>query len=133
MDVLVEDEKQRILDIAGSDDRPVLMMNLNRYRAGAYPNSAEYREWRNVNAQMVANVDGKILWTLPVQGQILVNGHREPLDEILAYWYPSHRNFLEMTRFEITKRNFELRQSLIDFAAVHRCEGAELPFGPGPS
>ena len=60
-------------------------------------------------------------------GHILVNGPAEPLDEILAYWYPSHQSFLEMRSFEITKRNFEIRKDLVDYAIVHRCNGENPP------
>ncbi len=125
MDTLNETEAARIAEIAAQDDRPVLMMNLNRYRPGAYPDSAEYREWRRVNAEMIANVGGRILWALPVHGQIVGNGPQQPLDEILAYWYPSHGAFLALRDLEITKRNFELRAELVEFAAVHRCDGDE--------
>ena len=70
------------------------------------------------------------LWSLPVQGQILVNGVLEPVDEILAYWYPSHRSFLNTRNHEITKRNFELRKELVDYAIIHRCSGENPPEVP---
>lgn len=127
MDTLNEDEASTIAAIAEGPDRPLLMMNLNRYRQGAYPDSASYREWRRVNAEMIGNVGGKILWTLPVKGHILTNGPAQPLDEILAYWYPSHRSFLDMRDHEITRRNFEIRQALVEFAIVHRCDGENPP------
>jgi len=44
---------------------------------------------------MIDRVSGKIIWTLPVKGQVLINGHLEALDEILAYWYPTHLSFLK--------------------------------------
>lgn len=127
MDTLIESELAVIEEIAGSDDYPVLMMNLNRYTPGSYPEGESYREWRKVNSEMIANVGGKILWSLPVQGQILVNGDLEPVDEILAYWYPSHRSFLDTRNHEITKRNFELRQELVEYAIIHRCDGESPP------
>lgn len=127
MDVLNEDEASVMLEIAGSDDYPVLMINLNRYKPGLYPDGELYQEWRKVNAEMIGNVGGKILWALPVNGHILANGPAEPLDEVLAYWYPSHQSFLDMRGFDITKRNFEIRQDLVDYAIVHRCDGSNPP------
>ena len=103
------------------------MMNLNRYTPGNFPDGVLYREWRSVNAEMIAAVGGRILWTLPVNGHILANGPAQPLDEILAYWYPSHQAFLAMRDLDVTKRNFELRQELIDYAIVHRCNGEDPP------
>lgn len=127
MDVLNEDEAKIMVEIAETADHPLLMMNLNRYAPGKFPDSTEYREWRRVNAEMIGAVGGRILWTLPVQGHILANGPGQPLDEILAYWYPSHRAFLAMRDLDATKRNFELRQALIDYAIVHRCSGENPP------
>jgi hypothetical protein len=106
------------------------MMNLNRYKPGNFPSGTLYHEWRKVNTEMIGNVGGKILWTLSVKGHILANGPEEPLDEILAYWYPSHQSFLDMRDFEIMKKNFEIRKSLIDYAIVHRCNGVNPPLLP---
>jgi hypothetical protein len=130
MDALNEHEARIMAEIAENDDHPLLMMNLNRYTEGAYPNGSLYLEWRKVNAEMIGNVGGKILWTLPVKGYILANGPEQPLDEILAYWYPSHQSFLDMRNFEVTKRNFEIRKDLVDYAIVHRCNGEDPPQRP---
>lgn len=127
MDALNEEEAKIMAEIAGSSDHQLLMMNLNRYKPGNFPDGTLYHEWRKINAEMIGNVGGKILWTLPVKGHILANGPEEPLDEILAYWYPSHQSFLDMREFEITKRNFEIRKRLIDYAIVHRCNGGNPP------
>lgn len=131
MDVLIEKEKDIIAEIAKTGDYPVLMMNFNRYKPGNFPDSSLYREWRKINAEMIGNVGGKILWTIPVMGQILVNGPIEPIDEIMAYWYPSHQSFLDIPKFEITKENFEIRKNLIDYAIIHRCSGENPPVFPG--
>ena len=133
MDILNEMEARVITGIAESGDHPLLMMNLNRYRYGAFPDSEEYLAWRQVNADMISQVGGKILWTLPVSGYILTNGPAEPLDEILAYWYPSHQSFLDLRTLAITQRNFELRQELVDYAIVHRCSGENPPVLPSRS
>ena len=121
MDVLNEDEAKIMGEIAEHHDHPLLMINLNKYKEGTYPDGSFYQEWRKVNAEMIGNVGGKILWTLPVKGHILANGPEQPLDEVLAYWYPSHQSFLDMRNFDVTKRNFEIRKDLVDYAIVHRC------------
>ena len=123
MDTLNEAEAAVMAGIAASGDFPVLMMNFNRYAPGEFPGGDAYLEWRRVNAEMIGNVGGRILWTLPVHGHILSNGPAEPIDEILAYWYPSHQSFLDMRNYDVTKQNFELRQSLVNYAIVHRCDG----------
>ena len=42
----------------------------------------------------------------PCQQARLINGNLEPLDEILAYWYPSHKAFLSMINSPHRKENF---------------------------
>ncbi len=69
---------------------------------------------------MIASDGGKNIWTLPVFGQSLVNRQHQPLDKILAYWYPSHQAFLDMIGSSDHAENFETREELIDFAVSHR-------------
>jgi hypothetical protein len=130
VDEINESEAKAIKKIAQSSDHPLLMMNLNRYTKNAFANGNLYREWREINSEMIGNVGGKIIWSLPVEGFILSNGPSEELDEILAYWYPSHECFLEMRNSEIAKKNFELRQELVEYAIVHRCNGKNPPLLP---
>ena len=127
MDNFNEDEANIMVEIAEAGDRPLLMMNLNRYKSDSFPDGPLYCEWRKINKEMIGAVGGKIIWTLPVKGYILANGPQEPLDEILAYWYPSHQCFLDMRKLEIAKKNFEIRKNLIDYAMVHRCDGENPP------
>ena len=77
MDTIRPEEIEAIREIAANENGPVLMVNCNRYKNGEYPNGELYRRWRTVNQQMLDAVDGKILWTLPVQGQPLINGNLE--------------------------------------------------------
>ena len=128
MDKVIEEERDIMSEIAESaDDCPVLMLNQNRYKQGEYPNGDLYKKWRLVNKTMIDSVDGKIIWTLPVKGQVLINGHLETLDEILAYWYPSHGAFLDMIKSPKRIENFEIRKELIEYAVIHRCDGNNPP------
>ena len=85
-----------------------------------------YTQWRQINKQMLDNSEGKLLFILPVRGQRLSNGISEQLDEIIAFWYPSHQSFLDMTKLDLFKRNGELRNQIIDWAAVYRCDPSDL-------
>ena len=127
MDTIRPEEIEAIREIAGAENGPVLMVNCNRYRIGEYPDGELYRRWRTVNQQMLDAVDGKILWTLPVQGQPLINGDLEPLDEILAYWYPSHQAFLDMATSGLKDENMEARKELVEYAIIHRVFGDNPP------
>ena len=106
-------EKMKQIAASGNDE-PLLMLNLNRYIVGEYPNGIGYIEWRKVNKQMLDASEGKLLFVLPVRGQRLSNGMSEQLDEIIGFWYPSHQSFLDMTSLDLFKRNGELRNKIID-------------------
>ena len=111
---------------ASNNDEPLLMLNLNRYIADEYPNGRLYNEWRRVNKQMLDASEGKLLCVLPVRGKRLSNGVTEDLDEVIAFWYPTHQSFLNMTKLDLFQRNGELRNQIIDWAAVYRCDGSDL-------
>jgi len=127
MDTIRPEEIETIREIAADENGPVLMVNCNRYRNEEYPHGALYRRWRTVNQEMLDAVGGKILWTLPVQGQPLINGDLEPLDEILAYWYPSHQAFLDMATSDLKDQNMEAREELVEYAIIHRVFGDNPP------
>ena len=57
---------------------------------------------------MLSNVKGRILWNLDVKGQTLINGYFQSLDEILAYWYPSHSSFLKLLDVPLRLESFEI-------------------------
>ena len=100
-------------------DSPVLMLNLNKYVPSAgYPNGELYRSYMEALDRLIAQAEARILWQVPVYGQPI---GEQPLDEILAAWYPSHRAFLSMTRFPDSDENFRLRDLCIETAVIHRC------------
>ena len=127
MDERNDIDLERMKKIAASDnDEPLLMLNLNRYIAGEYPKGKLYNEWRKVNKQMLDASEGKLLFVLPIRGKRLSNGVSEDLDEVIAFWYPTHQSFLNMTKIDLFQRNRELRNQIIDWAAVYRCDESEL-------
>ena len=127
MDERNDVDLKRMKKIAASDnDEPLLMLNLNRYIVGEYPNGKLYNEWRRVNKQMLDASEGKLLFVLPIRGKRLSNGVSEDLDEVIAFWYPTHQSFLNMTKIDLFQRNGELRNQIIDWAAVYRCDESDL-------
>ena len=128
MDSIIEKNRKNMEIIAKSDnDYPVLMINQNRYLKGEFPNGDLYLKWRSVNKKMISEVKGEVIWSLKVEAPYLINGNLEPLDEILAFWYPSHKAFLSMINSSHRKDNFELRKKLIVYAVIHRCDGRNVP------
>ena len=130
-DIINISDRAIMEEIAKTDDHPVLMINQNLYTAKAeFPDGELYKEWRAINQKMIEYGDGKILWSMPVQGQILYNGKCQTLSEILAYWYPSHQAFLSMKDAPYREENFAIRKEIIEYAIVHRCDGRNPPILP---
>ena len=128
MDIIIQKDRDEMEIIAKSEnDYPVLMINQNRYLEGEFPNGDLHSKWRSINKKMINEVKGKVIWSLKVVAPHLINGNLELLDEILVYWYPSHKAFLSMINSPYRKDNFELRKKLIVFAVIHRCDGRNVP------
>ena len=110
----------KIEEIAGSDnDRPVLMVNLNKYSEGEYPDGAIYKDYMKALDVLLEHIGGVILWRTPVYGQPIGT---QPLDEILGAWYPSHKAFLALRdQGKISEENFRLRNLAVESAVIHRC------------
>ena len=110
----------KIEEIAGSDnDRPVLMVNLNKYSEGEYPDGAIYKDYMKALDVLLEHIGGVILWRTPVYGQPIGT---QPLDEILGAWYPSHKAFLALRdQGKFSEENFRLRNLAVESAVIHRC------------
>jgi len=124
-----EHELQAIRAIAdGGSDKPVLMLNLNRYANDAgYPDGPLYRSYMSVLRDLLPRVGAKILWRTPVYGQPVGD---QKLDEILAAWYPTHRAFLELPNAPGAEENYRLRGLCVEYAVIHRCPGDQYPLSP---
>ena len=117
-----DNELETIAAIAeGTDDGPVLMLNLNRYsKEAGFPDGELYREYMRILQNLLPRVGGKVLWRTPVFGQPV---GEQPLDEILAAWYPTHRAFLDLPDAPGADDNFRLRRLCVEYAVIHRCVG----------
>ena len=110
------------------EDKPVLMLNMNRYKAEAvYPSGDLYVRYMSGLTAFLTAVGARILWRIPVLGQA-VGKHR--IDEIVAVWYPTHKAFLDLTGAPGAERNYQLRSLCVDSAVIHRCPGDQYPMQP---
>jgi hypothetical protein len=125
-----ESEITAIRQIAeGGQDRPVLMLNLNRYtQAANYPGGEPYRGYIAGLTALVESLGGKILWRLPVFGQPV--GTQERIDEILAIWYPAHQAYLDVPGAPGGEENYRLRRLCVESAQIQRCAGEPLAVVP---
>jgi hypothetical protein len=82
--------------VESGDDRPVTMINLNRYVSEAgFPDGELYLAYINGLEAFLTNAGGKILWRTPVLGRVVGD---QVMHEILAAWYPSHQAFLDLPK-----------------------------------
>ena len=110
----------KIEEIALSgNDKPVLMVNLNKYSAGEDPNGATYKDYMKALDSLLELVGGKILWRIQLYWQPM---GAQPLDEILGIWYSSHKAFLALRdQGNASEENFRLRSRVVEHADIYRC------------
>ena len=66
----------KVYEIAGShDDRPVLMVNLNKYMDGEYPNGVLYKNYMHALDALLECVGGKISGGRRFMGNLKVRSH----------------------------------------------------------
>ena len=122
-------EFQIIREIAnGGNDKPVLMLNLNRYSAAAaFPDGELYKNYMSVIEEFLPVFGAKILWRHHVLGQPIGD---QKLDEVLAAWYPTHQAFLDLFTAPGSEEIFRLRGLAVEYGVIHRFPGEEYPFSP---
>lgn len=121
------DDFAKIEEIAnGDNDKPVLMVNLNKYFEGEYPNGTIYKDYiKALDVLLEQHLESKVLWRMPVYGTPL---GAQPLDEISGIWYPSHKAFLALRgQGKASEENFRLRNLAVENAVVHRCPEGVIP------
>jgi hypothetical protein len=109
-------------------DHPVLMLNMNRYTPeSGFPESGAYRDYIAGLGPFLEGAGARLLWRFPVFGQAVGD---QKIDEILACWYPLHRNFLELYQAPGAAANFRRKGVCVEYAVIHRCPGDRAPFAP---
>ena len=120
-----EREVAEIKVVASSkSDSPVLMVNINKYNDGEYPNGETYRDYMKILPKIMNEVGAKVLWQLPALGQPVGS---QAADEILGIWYPSHKSFLSLPTAPSSVENFRLKNLCVSEPVVHRCPADVIP------
>lgn len=126
-----EDDFSIVRQIAESGkDGPVLMLNMNRYRADSgYPDGdGVYKQYMAGLGKFLEGTGAKLLWRFPVYGQAV---GEQKIHEIIACWYPVHKIFLNLYQAPGAGENFRLKGLCVEYAVIHRCPGDRAPFAPG--
>ena len=111
----------KVSEIASSsNDRPVLMLNLNTYFHGQNTMSSDaYKDYNAAVDAILREVEGKILWRSLVHGQPV---GKQNVDEILAIWYPSHQAFVNIKNAPSSGRFAEAQNKVVKHAIIHRSD-----------
>ena len=105
---------------ASNNDKPVIMLNLNRYTEEAnYPKGSLYKDYMAVLSTMRKEVGSKQLWRTKVHGCVV---GEQVIHEVAAIWYPSHQAFLDLMTAPSSQKNMELRGLAVEHADLHRCD-----------
>jgi uncharacterized protein (DUF1330 family) len=112
----VEPDAEQLAAIAGaSDDGPVVMLNLNRYR-----DRHAYERYGVVALQVLDRVGGRILWQAEAQATV-IGDESDRYDEVIAVWYPSVAAFKELATDPEILAVREVRAGALERAALIRC------------
>ena len=124
-----EDDFRIVREIAErADGGPVLMLNLNRYRADSgFPDSGIYQQYITGLEPFLLGAGARILWRMPVLGQAVGD---QKIHEMIACWYPAHKIFLNLYEAPNAAENFRLKGLCVEYAVIHRCPGDRYPFAP---
>jgi uncharacterized protein (DUF1330 family) len=126
----IEPDQQQLAEvsaIAGSDgDRPVVMLNLNRYR----DRDAYYR-YAAVAATVLERVGGRVLWHAQAEGTV-IGDQADLYDEVIAVWYPSVEAFVALVTDSDLLAARDDRAAGLERAALIRCAADVEPVLAGP-
>ena len=116
---------------ASDDDRPVVMLNLNRYRAvAAYGDDRDdagltgreaYLRYGVVALASVEAVGGKILWSTEATGDPIVGCDHDAYEEVVAVWYPSRAAFVRLPEQPGYTDALEHRDAALEQAMILPC------------
>jgi len=113
----------------GTNDGPVLMLNLNGYTPNAgFPYGDLYQQYVTGLRSFISGAGAEILWHLPVLGQAVGD---QKIDEIIAVWYPVHKIFVNLYDAPGAAENFRLKGLCVDYAVIHRCPGHRCSLASG--
>lgn len=126
--------------LAGGDaDGPVVMLNLNRYRAraeyeGEVPGSSSsdvpgheaYMRYGAVASEVLARVGGRILWHTE-SNRTVIGDETDRYDEVIAVWYPSLAAFAALATDPEVLAARPHRVAGLERAALVCCESGAEP------
>jgi len=109
---------------AAPDDRPVVMLNLLKFKPraddGDGSGASAYRRYSDTAVRMIEERGGRILWQGRAQ-QVLIGDPGQDWDTVVLVEYPSRKAFLEMVSTPDYMKSHEHRESGLERTIVVAC------------
>ncbi|WP_421120791.1 DUF1330 domain-containing protein [Aquihabitans daechungensis] len=122
-----------VAPVGDGTDGPVVMLNLNKYRArAAYADGRDtggrsgrevYLDYGIVAQQGLTAVGAKILWATEATAPLIGCEH-DAYDEVLAIWYPNRASFVELTSFPGYQDALVHREAALAWSSLIPCVGS---------
>jgi uncharacterized protein (DUF1330 family) len=139
----IEPDSEQIAEVAalagGDTDRPVVMLNLNRYREraeydGEVPGGDKedvsgheaYLRYGAVASQVLERVGGRILWHTESK-RTVIGDESDRYHEVIAVWYPSLAAFTALATDPELLAVRAHRVAALERAALVCCESGDEP------
>jgi uncharacterized protein (DUF1330 family) len=118
--VPIEPTPEQLEELAKAPDRPIVMLNLNRYR-----DRAEYDHYTDVALKVLDRLGGRVLWYTRAD-QTVIGDESDEYDEVIAVQYPSPAAFLEFVAAPEIVAVLPHRRAALERAAIIRCDQPPL-------
>lgn len=130
------DQMAAFAEAMAADDGPIVMLNLNRYRAlAAYTDGRDaggrsgreaYRDYAVVAVRGLAEVGGHPLWMADAAAPLVGCDH-DAWDEVLAVWYPNRAAFVALTQIPWYADALVHRDAALERAVLLPCAAGPEP------
>jgi hypothetical protein len=121
---------------SGEPTTPMVMLDLNRYRARAHDDDpgpdddvsgrGAYLRDGEVAQRAMAAVGAQVLWMAPAE-QVLVRGDHDIYDEALLVWYPSRAAFLQRVSLDWYREALVHPTAALEHASIIALTGPATP------
>jgi uncharacterized protein (DUF1330 family) len=109
---------------SSSDDGPVVMLNLLKYKArsdrGGASGEEEYRSYGDAAVAMIEERGGRVIWAGRAD-QVLIGDPQEDWDHVLLVQYPSRAAFLDMVAQPAYQDAHQHREAGLERTVVVAC------------
>ena len=110
------DQFAALASAAKGDDRPVVMVNLLKYKAGG--GSAEYGKYGDAAVRMIGDTGGRVIFSGRCN-QVLIGDPTQDWDAVVLVEYPNRQALIDMVSRKDYQQAHEYRASGLERTMVY--------------